>query len=75
VSDDSAQRVARHRARKARTEQLAAYDFAEGQRPSDKVRQALRAAVQIGELKVPKEGFDDGSPWRYYPGEIGRAHV
>jgi len=56
----------RKRQRDAQRETLEALGFTEGERPSDKVRQALREAVAQGNL--PEEGLDDGTPWRYYPG-------
>lgn len=65
---DSAARVRKHRERQKRAEKLKALGFTEGERPSDKIRKQVRGAVTAGLVDVPEEGFDDGSPWRWYPG-------
>jgi hypothetical protein len=60
----------RKRQRDAQRETLEALRFIEGQRPSDKTRQAVREAVASGQIEVPEDGFDAGTPWRWYPGGV-----
>jgi hypothetical protein len=38
-----------------------------GTRPSEKQRKQIRELVRAGEVEVPEEGFNDGTPWAWYP--------